>query len=293
MGRRAWMAGVLGVATVVLFAGPAEAQTEAIFPETCPQVFGHAPAGNLDKRTDPAPQSTVTPGRPVGVDLRWPNQVLAGERLHKVMECASVNGAAMPRPLAERQLVSAEGAMHLSAVVPSGLPAGSKLCSQSVLITKGPWGPIRRWSETTCYRVGAAAGTFRPMSRAPSSPAPPSPTPSTRTPDTLPLAPPLPPLPPRSATSPDTIPSPQLTAPPLPPLPPRQAAAAPTSQAGTTPPSRQLARTGGKTIVLFVLVFFGAVALGIGRMLQLATARGRAATVPIPRHLRESYRPNP
>jgi len=285
MGRRAWMAGVLGTVTVVLFAGPAGAQTEAIFSETCPQVFGHAPAGNLEKRTDPAPQSTVAPGRKVLVDLHWPNEVLAGERLHKVMECAIVNGAATPRPLAERQLVTAEGTAHLAAVVPSGLPAGSKLCTQSFLVTKGPWGPIRRWSETTCYRVGAAASTFRAMSRAPSSPAPPASTPATRTANTLPLAPPLP--------TPGTIPSANLTAPPLPPLPPRQAAPAPTSQAATAPPSRQLAHTGGKTIVLFVLVFFGAVILGTGRLLQLATARGRAATVPIPRHLRQNCRPRP
>src|SRR5712691_5068667 len=129
MGGRAWMAGVLGIVIVVLYAGPAGAQTEAIFSEACPQVFGHTPAGNLDKKTDPAPRSTVTPGRVVTVELHWPNQVLAGERLHKVMECASVNGAATPRPLAERQLVTAEGTTHLSAVVPSGLAPGSKLCS--------------------------------------------------------------------------------------------------------------------------------------------------------------------
>src|SRR5207253_3935017 len=78
MGGRAWMAGVLGLVTVVLYAGPAGAQTEAIFSEACPQVFGHTPAGNLDRKTDPAPRSTVMPGTVVVVELRWPNQVLAG-----------------------------------------------------------------------------------------------------------------------------------------------------------------------------------------------------------------------
>ena len=296
MGRRAWVAGVTGIVSVVLLARPAGAQTEAISSDTCPQVFGHAPVGNLVKKTVPAPHSTVTPGRAVMVDLHWPNEVLAGERLHKVMECASVNHAT-PRPLAERQLVTAEGTMHLSPVVPSGVPAGSTLRSQSFLVTKGPWGPVRRWSETTCYRVGAAAGTYQAMSRRARSPVPPSPTlyptpyptPSTRTPDTLPLAPPLPPLPPVGSPPANVVPPPQATVPPHPAIPPRQAGARPaSSQAATAAPARRLARTGGKTLSLLLLVLLGGVALGTGRLLQLATARGRAATVPIPRHLRES-----
>ena len=147
------MVALMAIATVALLAGPAAAR-ETTFSETCPDVFGKNATGDLEKHTNPAPDSMVAPGQTVDVTLRWPNTVVAGDREHRVIECASTNGGA-PWLWAERRLVTGEGTASVTMTVPSGLAAGSKVCSQSVLVTKGSFGPVRRWSDTTCYRVAA------------------------------------------------------------------------------------------------------------------------------------------
>jgi hypothetical protein len=170
MRRQVCVAVPIGIATIALLAGPAAA-AETTFSETCPEVFGKGSVGDLEKDTDPAPDSMVAPGQAVNVTLRWPNKVVAGEREHRVMECASTNGEA-PWLWAERRLVTAEGTTTLSMTVPSGLAAGSKVCGQSILVTKGSFGPIERWSDTTCYRVAEVEKkVMEPLSRR--SPAPP------------------------------------------------------------------------------------------------------------------------
>ncbi len=96
----------------------------------------------------------VAPGQAIDVTLRWPNKFVAGDRPHRVLECATTNGGAAWQ-WAERRMVTAEGTTTLSVAVPSGMDGGSKVCAQSILVTKGSFGPVRRWSETTCHRVAA------------------------------------------------------------------------------------------------------------------------------------------
>jgi hypothetical protein len=157
MRRRACVGAAVAIATLVLLAGPAAtpaAAEETTFSETCSEVFGRGPAGDLDKSTNPTPDSMVAPGQTIDVTLRWPNKFVAGDRPHRLIECATTNGGA-PWQWAERRMVSAEGTTTLSVAVPSGSDAGSKVCAQSILVTKGSFGPVRRWSETTCHRVAA------------------------------------------------------------------------------------------------------------------------------------------
>ncbi len=106
-------------------------------------------------------------GDTVSITLQWPNTMVAGSRAHRVLECLSVDGDA-PRQWAERQFTTDQGMVTLSAVVPSGLSTKSTVCSQSFLKTQGPFGPVTRWSEKTCFP--GPPGSIHALSRIPSPP---------------------------------------------------------------------------------------------------------------------------
>jgi hypothetical protein len=306
MSSRGWRSAVVGLALAVgsglplagvvagLAAGAAGA-AETTFTETCADVYGQRPAGDLDKATDPAAGSPVASGQEVSVTLSWPTFAVAGPRAHRIMECQSVDGH--PAQLAaDRQFTSAEGTTSFSETIPAGVASGSTVCSQSFLKTQGSFGPVTRWSEKTCYPVGDAS--IHALSRVPSPPRsssnpPPSSsrspdnrtTPSTRSPWSWSSSPPSgsgdykAPWPPWEKTPRIT----NVTAPPVvaatPPTTtataPKAAAtprtangtqsAAPATQAPVRAPSQTLPRTGAGIIVLLAIA---AVALFSGRALQ-------------------------
>ena len=284
--------GMVLVGALVVPAGlaPPAGAAQTTFDDTCADVYGHRPVGDLDKTTDPVAGSSVPPGQTVSMTLQWPNGMVAGNRAHRVLECLSVDGGE-PQLWAERSFTTDAGTVSLSAEVPSGLPAKSTVCSQSFLKTQGPFGPVTRWSEKTCFPVGAE-GTFRALARSPSPPSQSQPRPESRsTPPTTrgplfspppssegPFSPPIgrgeykPPWPPwekepristampvttstttRAATTPTT----------------RKAqgteVAAPAGQASTRAPSQTLPRTGAGVVVLMAIA---AVALFSGRTLR-------------------------
>ena len=185
MSRRGWWSAAIGVGLAVGLAAPAGA-TETTFDDTCADVYGHRPVGNLDKTTDPAAGNAVVSRQTVDVTLTWPTFAVAGERTHRVLECLSVDGGT-PRLWAERQFTSASGTVSLSTVVPEGLSPKSTICGQSFLKTSGPFGPVTRWSDKTCFPVGKG-GAFQAFARSPSprESSPPEPvsrsTPTTRGP---------------------------------------------------------------------------------------------------------------
>ena len=183
MSRRGWSAAAIVIATTVGLAAPARA-AETTFDDTCADVYGHRPVGDLEKTTDPAAGSTVGSGQAVQVSLSWPTFGVSGERPNRVMECLSIDGGA-PRLWGERQFTSAGGTIDLSTVVPDGLGPKSTICGQSFLKTKGAFGPVSRWSEKTCFPA-AKDGSFKALSRGPSKEASPPPeshsTPTTRGP---------------------------------------------------------------------------------------------------------------
>jgi hypothetical protein len=150
-------------------AAPAWA-AETTFDDTCADVYGHKPGGDLEKATDPVAGSAVGSGQAVQVSLSWPTFGVAGERPNRVIECLSVDGGA-PRLWAERQFTSADGTVSLSTVVPNGLGEKSTICGQSFLKTKGSFGPVSRWSEKTCFPA-AKTGSIHPLSRIPSESSP-------------------------------------------------------------------------------------------------------------------------
>src|SRR5438132_3495321 len=119
MSRRGWWSAAMVVGLAVGVAAPAAAAgaTETNFTETCADVYGHRAIGDLDKTTDPAPGSSVTSGQAVAVTLRWPTFAVAGQRVHRVMDCLSIDGGA-PQLWADRQFTTAEGTVSLSEVVP-------------------------------------------------------------------------------------------------------------------------------------------------------------------------------
>jgi hypothetical protein len=164
-------------------AAPAWA-AETTFDDTCADVYGHKPNGDLEKTTDPVAGSSVGSGQAVQVSLSWPTFGVAGQRINRVIECLSVDGGA-PRLWAERQFTSADGTVSLSTVVPNGLGEKSTICGQSFLKTKGSFGPVSRWSEKTCFPAAKAAA-IHPLSRIPSESSPHQPesrsTPTTRGP---------------------------------------------------------------------------------------------------------------
>ncbi|MCA1842527.1 MAG: hypothetical protein LC792_04940, partial [Actinobacteria bacterium] len=159
------------------FAVPAGA-AETTFGDTCADVYGHSAVGDLEKTTDPAGGSAVTPGQPVGITLEWPTFAVAGERPNRVIECLSVDSGA-PRLWAEKFFTSGDGTVTLSTAVPDGLAPKSTACSQSFLKTKGSFGPVTRYSEKTCFPVGKD-GSFHALSRVPSPPSESSPRPDSR-----------------------------------------------------------------------------------------------------------------
>ena len=149
MSRRGWLAAAIGIAMAVGLAAPAGA-AETTFDDTCADVYGHRPVGDLEKTTDPTAGNAVMSGQRVAVTLTWPTFAVAGERSHRVIECLSVDGGT-PRLWAERQFRSADGTVTLSTVVPEGMSAKSTVCGQSFLKTRGSFGPVTRWSEKTCF----------------------------------------------------------------------------------------------------------------------------------------------
>ena len=291
-GLRCALGGMALAVGLVAFATPAGA-AQTTFTDTCDEVYGRKPVGDLDKSTDPVAGSGVSSGDTVSITLQWPNTMVAGNRAHRVLECLSVDGAA-PRQWAERQFTTDQGTVSLEVVVPNGLSAKSTVCSQSFLKTQGPFGPVTRWSEKTCFPVGPA-GSFHALSRVPSPPSrsQPSPesrenTPTTRGPlfssppsppsESKPYSPPSssgddyqPPWPPWEK-APRVAASPPVTTPTTSKAtttPTRKAqgseVAAPANQAATRAPSQTLPRTGAGVVVLMAIA---AVALFSGRTLR-------------------------
>src|SRR5947207_6663599 len=193
MSSRGWRSAVIGVALaagvalplagLVGLASPAGA-AETTFDDTCADVYGHPPAGDLDKTTDPVAGSAVASGQDVNVTVKWPTFAVAGPRSHRLMECLSVDGHAA-QLAADRQFTTADDTVTLTETIPAGLASGSTVCGQSFLKAQGSFGPVTRWSEKTCYPVGNAA-SFHALSRVPSPPSgssapPPSKSPDSRT----------------------------------------------------------------------------------------------------------------
>jgi hypothetical protein len=294
---------VIVVALTVGLAGPAWA-AGTTFDDTCAEVYGHRAIGDLDKTTDPAAGSPVTPGQAVAVTLKWPTSAVAGDRPHRVMECLSVDKGE-PRLWADRQFTTASGTATLSEVVPAGLAPGTTVCSQSFLKTQGSFGPVTRWSEKTCYPVGDS-GTFHALSRSPSPSPPaasPSPSPQNRStpttrssnyapPSTSPPSSsgdyqaPWPPWEktPKVSTSPpvSATPTTSTTVPRTAASAPRKASgtqsAAPATRRSTSQPAGTLPRTGAGVVVL---IGIAAVALFSGRQLRKASER-IADSLPVP-----------
>ena len=167
MGKRGWLSAGIAIALAVGFAAPAWA-SQTTFDDTCADVYGHSPIGDLDKTTDPPAGSTVASGQPMTVTLEWPTSSVAGERQHRVMDCVSVDKGA-PQLWAEKQFTTSEGTITLAEVVPAGIASGSTICSQSFLKTAGSFGPVTRWSDKTCFPVGTE-GSYHALSRIPSPP---------------------------------------------------------------------------------------------------------------------------
>ena len=163
MSRRGWAAAI-GIAMTIGFAAPAVA-AETTFDDTCADVYGHRPLGDLEKTTDPVAGSDVGSGQAVDVSLSWPTFAAPGERPNRVIECLSIDGGT-PRLWAERRFSSAGGTITLSAVVPD-LGPKSTICGQSFLKTKGSFGPVSRWSEKTCFPA-AKDSQIHALSRIPS-----------------------------------------------------------------------------------------------------------------------------
>jgi hypothetical protein len=170
MSRRGWSAATIVIAMTLGLAAPTWAATETTFDDTCADVYGHQPMGDLEKTTDPVAGSTVGSRQTVQVSLSWPTFGVAGQRPNRVIECLSIDGGA-PRLWAERQFTSADGTVSLSTVVPDGLREKSTICGQSFLKTKGSFGPVSRWSEKTCFPA-AKTSSFQALSRIPSESSP-------------------------------------------------------------------------------------------------------------------------
>ena len=291
MSRRGWLSAAIGIALTVGLAAPAGA-AETTFDDSCADVYGHRPVGDLEKSTDPAAGNAVMSGQRVGVSLSWPTFSVSGERAHRVLECLSIDGGA-PRLWAERQFTSASGTVTLSTVVPEGLSAKSTVCGQSFLKTRGSFGPVTRWSEKTCFPA-AQSGSFQAFARSPSPKESSAPRPESRsTPTTRgPLFSSPPESPPQSSPSPppggsrsgdyqapwppwektprvsDSLPVASTTTTVAAKSTPRKAqgteAAAP-STAPTRAPSQTLPRTGAGVVVLLGVA---AVTLFSGRTLR-------------------------
>jgi hypothetical protein len=264
---------------------------QTVFDDTCADVYGRRPVGDMDKMTDPVAGSSLASGQTVSIGLQWPNAMVAGTRAHRVMECMSVDGNE-PQLWAERSFTSDQGVVELAAKVPSNLPAKTVVCSQSFLKTQGSFGPVKRWSEKTCFPIGTA-GTFTAMARSksPDSQAQPRPAPESRsTPSTTrgPLfspppdsderifSPPIgsgeykPPWPPwekepRISSAPPTTPSTLKATTPTTRKAQGTEVAAPGPGQTQAPGSQTLPRTGAGVVVLMAVA---AVALFSGRTLR-------------------------
>ena len=132
-------------------------------PDTCPEVLAGRPTGGVQKLTSPPPESTVSRGAVIAVTLRWDPAAFATPRLHKVLDCATVDGeAADGLSLQERDPANG-GEFTLQVVVPEGLDDGTRLCDRGFVSGPGPNGAfVRQKSNDVCFTVRGDTAAQRP-----------------------------------------------------------------------------------------------------------------------------------
>jgi hypothetical protein len=214
--------------------------------EMCPEVLKGAPSGELKKETDPPDGSEVRGGDVIKVKLLWDETRYDGPKLHKALDCVTLDGDLAPDLSVEERDAANDGVFEHSYTVPKGLPEGTVVCDRGFVSGPGREEEFKRAkSNKVCFPVVApSAGESAP-----------------------PAPPPTPPAP---------APPPIAAGPAGGPVPPRVSAEAPTPAAQVQPgpqPAVTLPRTGSDS---HVLVLFAVGALLFGAL--SVAARGEPAS---------------
>ena len=161
-------AAVMGMAAVFVAIGsPASAGTS--HPggpaDTCDEVLAGRPTGGLNKRTEPADGSLVTPGQEITVTLTWNAHHFSGDRVHKVIDCVTVDDHMTNGLSRQHRDAANNGTFEFSYSVPNDVPVGARLCDRALVSGPTADGFGREKSNDVCFDVGARPDTAGPDAR--------------------------------------------------------------------------------------------------------------------------------
>lgn len=209
---------------------------DAYATRTCERILGKPPTGGLDKQTDPAEGSAVSPGDKIDVTITWDPADWSGDSLHKAIDCVTVNDAFSLGLSVEEKPTDNDGRFSATYTIPDDVADGDEICDQGFLSGDSSGGAFEQdRSNQVCFRVTGASGAGTTPAPAPVSP---------------PASPPgeVAPAPAAPAPAPAAVLGEQLTAPV--PAPGTRAPAEVASAAGSAGPEvagATLPRTGQET----------------------------------------------
>jgi hypothetical protein len=122
--------------------------------ETCPEVLAGAPTGGLEKATNPPAGSDVGRGAVIDVTLRWNTALFAGPRLHKALDCVTIDGHGADDLSVQQRDAANDGEFTTRIAVPGGLADGVRFCDRGFV--SGPAGSgdfVREKSNDVCFTV--------------------------------------------------------------------------------------------------------------------------------------------
>jgi hypothetical protein len=151
--------------------------------DTCDEVLSGSPGGELAKETDPPDGSRVQPGDEITVRLRWPSGFFADRRLHKVLDCVTVDGRLLADASIQERDTANDGEFTHTYRIPGDAAPGTRVCDRGFVSGDGSGGFERQKSNDVCFEVVAPAGDAAPTpplaldtgqeERAPLAPPPP------------------------------------------------------------------------------------------------------------------------
>lgn len=123
-------------------------------PDTCEDVLSGAP-GKLTKDSDPPDGAIVRAGQDVTITLRWEPGRFVGGRLHKALDCVTVDGVLDAALSTQERDTANDGDFVHRYTIPAEAKPGTRVCDRGFVSGDSPDGGFEREkSNDVCLTVG-------------------------------------------------------------------------------------------------------------------------------------------
>jgi hypothetical protein len=131
--------------------------------DTCLDVLSGLPKGSLRRVTN-AESTTVRPGQELEVRLIWNTEDFAVATLRQALDCVTVDGRLDTFLSIDDRATANKGSFVHRFVVPSSLPAGTRLCDRGFISGGKANGELdRQKSNDLCFTVADVAASTVPQ----------------------------------------------------------------------------------------------------------------------------------